>query len=195
MIRKKKTKIGAPGDYAKFEIAVIKQLAKLLKQPYKKTAATINTDNALLKVISENFDKGVNVKETAKQLKAALIAKTEKAKTPAQAFIELLSKLPKKEQPKNAASFPMKLPATVTIGNNKHTDVKSHNVKINVLSGVNDLLNTFKSLQAQLKEAQRVYKKERDPLTKMYINAHRIAPLRYEIKRLQTEFKTLKNKL
>jgi len=111
---KKNRSIGAVGDYAKFEIAVIKKLATLLKQPYKKTQETVNTSETLLNIISVNFDKKVSVNETAKQLKLKLIEVNKKS--PIQSFIELLSKLPKKET-QSKVQFPIKLPATVTIGN------------------------------------------------------------------------------
>jgi hypothetical protein len=110
---KKKRSIGAVGDYAKFEIAVIKKLATLLKQPYKKTQETVNTSETLLNIISVNFDKKISVNETAKQLKLKLIEVNKKS--PIQSFVELLSKLPKKETQSNV-KFPIKLPATVTIG-------------------------------------------------------------------------------
>lgn len=144
MIRKKKY-IGASGDYAKYELACIKALAKLLKQPYKKTLETVNLDNSLLKIISVNFDKKISIKETAKELKNALIKVAKKS--PLESFVEILKKLPKKETETIKPKFPMKLPATVTIGKVKkqsrrmsgtHTDNKSHNVKINVLSGLNE---------------------------------------------------------
>jgi len=135
MKRKKGVKIGASGDYAKFEIAVIKNLAKLLKQPLKKTQQLVNTDDSLLNIISKSFDKKLTVKATAQLLKESLIKVTQK--NPLSAFVELLSKLPKKKADENGkAKFPMKIPATVTIGN--HQDNKSHNVKINVLSGPRD---------------------------------------------------------
>lgn len=110
---KKNSSVGAVGDYAKFEIAVIKKLATLLKQPYKKTQETVNTSETLLNIISVNFDKKVSVNETAKQLKAKLIEVNKKS--PIQSFVELLSKLPKKET-ESKVKFPIKLPATVTIG-------------------------------------------------------------------------------
>jgi len=143
MIRKKKY-LGAAGDYAKYELACIKALAKLLKQTYKKTLQTVNLDDSLLKIISVNFDKKVTVKETAKELKAALIKVAKK--NPLESFIEILSKLPKKQTETIKPKFPIKLPATVTIGANKkhleylhglHTDKKSHNTRITVISGVN----------------------------------------------------------
>lgn len=139
-MRKKKKYIGAAGDYAKYEIAVIKALSKLLKKPYKKVIETVNLDQSLLDIISKNFDKKISVSNCAKQLKAAIIAKTAKTKTPLQAFVDILNKLPKKEQPKKYV-LPLKFPATVSIGKvkkgtNYHTDKNSHNVKINVLSGV-----------------------------------------------------------
>jgi len=162
----KRSKIGAVGDYAKFEIAVIKKLATLLKQPYTKTQKTVNTSDHLLNIISNSFDKKLSVTETAKKLKTELIAVNKKS--PAQAFIELLSKLPKKDtgiKPK----FPIKLPATVTIGKVKkkttkkmaskkvsvHKDTGSHNVKISVMSGDvfkdrNDLEKKILNTKAQI---------------------------------------------
>jgi len=161
----KRSKIGAVGDYAKYEIAVIKKLATLLKQPYSKTQKTVNTSDHLLNIISKNFDNKVSVSETAKKLKSELIAVNKKS--PAQSFIELLSKLPKKDtgiKPK----FPIKLPATVTIGKNKkpikkmatkktnyHKDTQSHNVKITVMSGDifkdrNDLEKKVLNTKAQI---------------------------------------------
>jgi len=143
MIKKKKY-LGAAGDYAKYELACIKALAKLLKQTYKKTLQTVNLDDSLLKIISVNFDKKVTVKETAKELKAALIKVAKK--NPLESFIEILSKLPKKQTETIKPKFPIKLPATVTIGANKkhleylhglHTDKKSHNTRITVISGIN----------------------------------------------------------
>ena len=138
MKRKKGSKIGASGDYAKFEIAVIKQLAKLLKQPYKKTQELVNTDDDLLQMISKAFDEKKTVKATAQALKEKLVKVT--AKNPLSAFVELLSKLPKKkaDEKPGRANFPMKLPATVTIGANKHKDTRSHNTRITVISGPKD---------------------------------------------------------
>ena len=76
-----------------------------------------------------------------------------------------------------------------------HKDTKSHNVSIRVMSGVNSKLNELKQMKLKLKEAQSIYKKERDSLIKMYINAHRISPLKYNIKKLETELKTVKREL
>jgi len=140
MKRKKGSKIGASGDYAKFEIAVIKNLAKILKQPLKKTQQLVNTDEDLLKIISKAFDDKKTVKETAQALKEKLVKVT--AKNPLSAFVELLSKLPKKKADENTGKvkLPLKMPATVTIGANKHKDTKSHNTRITVISGLNDSL-------------------------------------------------------
>lgn len=121
---KKNSSVGAVGDYAKFEIAVIKKLATLLKQPYKKTQETVNTSETLLNIISVNFDKKVSVNETAKQLKAKLIEVNKKS--PIQSFIQLLSKLPKKETQSNV-KFPIKLPATVTIGSIENLSYNAKN--------------------------------------------------------------------
>ena len=337
--------LGAVGDYAKFEIAVIKKLATLLKQPYKKTQETVNTSETLLNIISVNFDKKISVSETAKQLKAKLIEVNKKS--PIASFIELLSKLPKKET-QGKVQFPIKLPATVTIGNllrkckinglpinfqgsfrgqgfyivnqydiygnvvleltDKKTNVKfgtitnnsksdfiidefilwlsgkgvnfytdkeikeihkqikplavnlvqevklfnkgtkptkfskqvikkaivkkvkaqrlrpskvssktsilkesnlirsrlkdkkmimphGYQVKRSVLSGVNNLMETYKNKLLLLKQAQKNIKKEKDLLMRMYINAHNIAPLRYEIKQIETEIRQAKKTL
>lgn len=76
-----------------------------------------------------------------------------------------------------------------------HKDTKSHNVRISVMSGINSKLNELKNLRLKLKEAQIILKKEKDTLQKMYINAHRISPLRYNIKKLETELKSVKKEL
>ena len=138
----KTVKIGAAGDYAKYEIAVIKKLASLLKKPYKIVLETVNLDHSLLDIISKNFDKKVTVLNCAKELKAKLILVAKK--NPIQAFVEILSKLPKAQTKEIKPKFPIKLPATVTIGANKktmHKDTKSHNVRINVISEIDDKLN------------------------------------------------------
>jgi hypothetical protein len=110
----KTVKIGAAGDYAKYEIAVIKKLASLLKKPYKTVLETVNLDHSLLDIISKNFDKKVTVLNCAKELKAKLILVAKK--NPIQAFVEILSKLPKAQTKEVKPRFPIKLPATVTIG-------------------------------------------------------------------------------
>ena len=115
---KKNRSLGASGDYAKFEIAVIKNLSKLLKKPYKKVLEIVNTDESLLNIISKNFDKKISVSVTAKELKAKLI--TVAKKSPLQSFVEILNKLPKKDQVSRSVKFPIKLPATVSIGSNKN---------------------------------------------------------------------------
>lgn len=113
----KNRSLGASGDYAKFEIAVIKNLAKLLKKTYKKVQEIVNTDESLLNIISKNFDKKISVSITAKELKAKLIIVAKK--NPLESFIEILNKLPKKDQVSKGVKFPIKLPATVQIGSNK----------------------------------------------------------------------------
>jgi hypothetical protein len=114
---KKNGSLGAYGDYAKFEIAVIKNLSKLLKKTYKKVQEIVNTDESLLNIISKNFDKKISVSITAKELKAKLIVVAKK--NPLESFIEILNKLPKKDQVSKGVKFPIKLPATVQIGSNK----------------------------------------------------------------------------
>ena len=186
MIKKKKY-LGAAGDYAKYELACIKALAKLLKQTYKKTLQTVNLDNSLLKIISVNFDKKVTVKETAKELKAALIKVAKK--NPLESFIEILSKLPKKQTETIKPKFPIKLPATVTIGANKkhleylhglHTDKKSHNTRITVISGINihytekltklaKELNKWNDILKNLNKEKQILSKSMKPVQNMYI--------------------------
>lgn len=186
MIRKKKY-LGAAGDYAKYELSCIKELAKLLKQTYKKTLQTVNLDDSLLKIISVNFDKKITVKETAKELKAALIKVAKK--NPLDSFIEILSKLPKKQTETIKPKFPMKLPATVTIGkikkpsrriNGSHTDKKSHNTKITVISGINihytekltklaKELNKWNDILKDLNKEKQTLSKSMKPVQNMYI--------------------------
>lgn len=109
---KKNRKIGAPGDYAKFEIATIKSLAKLLKKTIKATQILVNNDDNILKLISNSFDQKITPVQTAKLIKAELtpVAKEDKLK----AFVDILNKGTKSKP--GSKSFPMKLPATVTIG-------------------------------------------------------------------------------
>jgi hypothetical protein len=116
----KNRSLGASGDYAKFEIAVIKNLAKLLKKTYKKVQEIVNTDESLLNIISKNFDKNISVSVTAKELKAKLIVVAKK--NPLDSFIEILNKLPKKDQVSRSVKFPIKLPATVQIGSLKNSN-------------------------------------------------------------------------
>lgn len=121
--------LGAYGDYAKFEIAVIKNLSKLLKKTYKKVQEIVNTDESLLNIISKNFDKKISVSITAKELKAKLIVVAKK--NPLQSFIEILNKLPKKDQVSKGVKFPIKLPATVQIGSlNNSNDMILSDLKV-----------------------------------------------------------------
>lgn len=203
MIRKKKY-IGASGDYAKYELACIKALAKLLKQPYKKTLETVNLDNSLLKIISVNFDKKISIKETAKELKNALIKVAKKS--PLESFVEILKKLPKKQTETIKPKFPMKLPATVTIGKVKkasrrmsgtHTDNKSHNVKINVLSGVqktnkmlsDDIIKLFQKIH--ILETELNYYSQQIKIVPSFLKSG----IRKEIKRVKDLIKIYKNQI
>lgn len=151
----KRSKIGAAGDYAKFEIATIKSLAKVLKKSLNFTQQLVNNDQNLLNIISDSFDKKLTPLQTAKFIKKELTPepKTDKLK----AFVDILNKGAKG----SSKHFPMKLPATVTIGKLKkktptksyHKDSKSHNVKISVVSG------TTKSSFNMLKIWENVYGK------------------------------------
>jgi protein subunit release factor A len=76
-----------------------------------------------------------------------------------------------------------------------HTDKKSHNVKINVLSGIDNLMTEYKKYLSELNTAKKLHKKEKDNLMKMYINAHRIAPTRYKIKQIEEQIKETKKRL
>jgi septum formation inhibitor MinC len=140
----KKSKIGAAGDYAKFEIATIKSLAKLLKKSLSYTQQFVNNNQSILNIISNSFDEKLTPLQTAKLIKQELTPAKKEDKL--KAFVDILSKGSKKASGKN---FPMKLPATVTIGSMKkkaatkkksaaksyHKDTKSHNVRISVMSG------------------------------------------------------------
>ena len=50
-----------------------------------------------------------------------------------------------------------------------HKDTASHNVKISVMSGVNNKINDLKNLSLKLKEAQILYKKEKDSLKELAV--------------------------
>jgi hypothetical protein len=102
--------IGAAGDYAKFEIATIKALAKILKKSVKNTQILVNNDQTILNIISNSFDQKLTPIQTAKIIKAELMPAPKK--DPLNAFVKLLSK----PGGKSKSNFPMKLPATVTIG-------------------------------------------------------------------------------
>lgn len=107
--------ISGAGDYAKFEISTIKALAKLLKKPLKTTQKAVYDNKNLLDLISFNFDQGTTAIKTAKILKDHLIPK--KQIKPLDAFVNLLTKKGKGQSSTGSkANFPMKLPATVTIG-------------------------------------------------------------------------------
>jgi hypothetical protein len=111
-----KITIGAAGDYAKFEISTIKALAKLLKKPIKAVQKAVYDSKNLLDLISNSFDNKNTPLQTAKILKAHLVPKKEVK--PLDAFVNLLTKKGKAQSsPGSKANFPMKLPATVTIGN------------------------------------------------------------------------------
>jgi hypothetical protein len=138
----KNRSLGASGDYAKFEIAVIKNLAKLLKKTYKKVQEIVNTDESLLNIISKNFDKKISVSITAKELKAKLIIVAKK--NPLQSFIEILNKLPKKDQVSKGVKFPIKLPATVQIGSLKKTNLESLKTKLNFDESLTMLIDDLK---------------------------------------------------
>jgi hypothetical protein len=110
-----KISISGAGDYAKFEISTIKALAKLLKKPLKTTQKAVYDNKNLLDLISFNFDQGTTPSRTAKILKDHLIPK--KQIKPLDAFVNLLTKKGKGQNSTGSkANFPMKLPATVTIG-------------------------------------------------------------------------------
>jgi len=107
--------ISGAGDYAKFEISTIKALAKLLKKPLKTTQKAVYDNKNLLDLISFNFDQGTTPSRTAKILKDHLIPK--KQIKPLDAFVNLLTKKGKGQSSTGSKpNFPMKLPATVTIG-------------------------------------------------------------------------------
>lgn len=141
-VGKKHKTIGAAGDYAKFEIETIKALAKKIKKSYKATQIIVNNDQSILNIISTSFDQKLTPAQTVKIIVQELTPA--ETKSPLKAFVDLMNKPGKKGK----TNFPMKLPATVTIGSTKkktvkkkalaksyHKDTHSHNVKISVMSG------------------------------------------------------------
>lgn len=204
----KRSKIGAAGDYAKFEIATIKSLAKVLKKSLNFTQQLVNNDQNLLNIISDSFDKKLTPLQTAKVIKKELTPepKTDKLK----AFVDILNK-GAKGKTTGSKNFPMKLPATVTIGKVKkktpaksyHKDTKSHNVKIHVVSGIskNKKYNLYAQIQkmnglserlhffyfAKLDDAKKAYskilnelkeKKERGVYTIEIVNVVTLKPVK-----------------
>lgn len=107
--------IGKAGDYAKFEIATIKQLAKQIKKTIKETQILVNNNQSILNIISNSFDQKLTPLQTAKIIKSELMPADKK--DPLKAFVKILSK---KAKPAGKNNFPMKLPATVTIGSVTH---------------------------------------------------------------------------
>jgi len=147
-VKRKSSKIGAAGDYAKFEIATIKNLAKLLKKSLTYTQQFVNNDQAILNIISNSFDRKLTPLQTAKLIKQELTPQPKKDNL--KAFVDILSKGAKGKT--SGKNFPMKLPATVTIGSVRkkaakkkaapgtHKDSKSHNVRISVVSGIGSIM-------------------------------------------------------
>jgi len=189
-------KIGAAGDYAKFEIATIKSLAKLLKKSLSYTQAFVNNNQNILKFISDSFDRKLTPLQTAKAIKQELTPAKKEDKL--KAFVDILSKGAKGKT--TGRNFPMKLPATVTIGSVKkkaakkkattrnygsHKDTASHNVRISVVSGVNKDVNrsieAYKRLQSELKEAEKNYNKAKDFTLRFYAK-QKLDRIKYELR-------------
>ena len=132
--------ISGAGDYAKFEISTIKALAKLLKKPLKTTQKAVYDNKNLLDLISFNFDQGTTPGRTAKILKDHLIPK--KQIKPLDAFVNLLTKKGKGQSSTGSkANFPMKLPATVTIGALKNDTLQQIHILNNKINNCEALIN------------------------------------------------------
>lgn len=171
--------IGASGDYAKFELSTIKALAKLLKQSIKQTSKIVNENTNLLNVISESFENKKTPLQTARLLKDILVPK--KQIKPIDAFVNLLSKKGKQQSTGQKANFPMKLPATVTIGN----------LQQNLVDQLKHKIIMLKSWEKVLKTLQENLKLEKNTLNKtLYRND--IYRTKNVIKNLKTEIKNLK---
>lgn len=147
-----KITIGAAGDYAKFEISTIKALAKSLKKPIKVVQKAVYDDKHLLDLISNSFDTGKTPAQTAKLLKANLVPKKEIK--PLDAFVNLLTKKGKGQSSGSGSkpNFPMKLPATVTIGGISETDLidEIEKTKYNILVLNNNVKESSKLLKTKL---------------------------------------------
>ena len=149
-----KITIGAAGDYAKFEISTIKALAKLLKKPIKAVQKAVYDSKNLLDLISNSFDNKNTPLQTAKILKAHLVPKKEVK--PLNAFVNLLTKKGKAQSsPGSKANFPMKLPATVTIGSLGKSMLSEISHKIDMLNKWKAVLVTLKD---EYKKAPKMYK-------------------------------------
>ena len=136
--------ISGAGDYAKFEISTIKALAKLLKKPLKTIQKAVYDTKSFLDIISNSFDQGKTPLQTAKILKEELVPK--KQIKPLDAFVNLLTKKGKGQSSTGSkANFPMKLPATVTIGNLSKSMLSEISQKI-------DMLNKWKSVYITLQD-------------------------------------------
>jgi len=179
---KHKKSLGAAGDYAKFELSTIKALAKLLKKPLKETQKVINTSSKLLDIISDSFNAKKTPLATAKILKEELKEKLKH--NPTNAFIQLLSKLPKKEAASSSAKFPMKLPATVTIGN-------INNTMLSELKNTITLIERWKIVLHKLKTDYKIVPKQyKGSLrTDIYRVKNVIADLKLQAQRLKRNIK------
>jgi hypothetical protein len=161
---------------------LIKKASKLVT-PAKKSVGAIKKKTAVKKAVVK---KAVAKKKIGyKSDRIAQLIKT----TP------IIRKYKEKGYSRKDAIKNAMLDAGFMSGTKTHKDTKSHNVNIRVMSGVNSKLNELKQMRLKLKEALSNYKKEKDSLIKMYINAHRISPLRYNIKKLETELKSVKREL
>ena len=172
-VKRKSSKIGAAGDYAKFEIATIKSLSKLLKKSLTYTQQFVNNDQGILNIISNSFDRKLTPLQTAKLIKQELTPQPKKDNL--KAFVDILSKGAKGKT--SGRNFPMKLPATVTIGSvrkkaikkkaavrnyGSHKDTASHNVKISVVSGIGSIMTHYKDAYGKLAAKKLIEKTKRE---------------------------------
>jgi len=88
----------------------------------------------------------------------------------------------KKAVPKNKAASKKKAAAR---NYGSHKDTASHNVRISVVSGINNdvvrSINNFKKLELEIKEAQKNYNKAKD-FTQRFYAKQKLDKLKYELR-------------
>jgi hypothetical protein len=180
--------ISGAGDYAKFEISTIKALAKLLKKPLKTIQKAVYDTKSLLDIISNSFDQGKTPLQTAKILKDELVPK--KQIKPLDAFVNLLTKKGKGQSSTGSKAnfpFPIKLPATVTIGGITEKSLIDE-IKItrrNILALENDVKEGKQLLKTK------IYRNKNNS----YMKANKLDQIKYYKNCILIEKKVLKNLL
>jgi hypothetical protein len=178
--------ISGAGDYAKFEISTIKALAKLLKKPLKTIQKAVYDTKSFLDIISNSFDQGKTPLQTAKILKEELVPK--KQIKPLDAFVNLLTKKGKGQSSTGSkANFPMKLPATVTIGGITEE---------NLIDEIKTIRYNIERLNKSLQEANKLLKTRKyTNKDNGYMRANLKDRIKFVKKAILIEKKVLKNLL